>query len=73
MDIAANPPFEGVSEDEKVEDKPVKTIDIVDAFILQVSIVSPMIFFLRIQLLNEFGCYLCLMITKNTASLFVHL
>ena len=37
MDIAANPPFEGLPEEEKVEDKPVKAIDIVDAFILQVS------------------------------------
>jgi hypothetical protein len=38
VDIAANPPFEGVPEEEKVEDKPVKAVDIVDAFILQVRV-----------------------------------
>jgi hypothetical protein len=40
VDIAANPPFEGVPEEEKVEDKPVKAVDIVDAFILQVRVIS---------------------------------
>lgn len=39
VDIGANPSAEGGDEDEGVDDKAVKVVDIVDTFRLQVSLV----------------------------------